>query len=242
MTEATRTRPRTGDELELSVDRLAHGGAGVARLNGYVVFVRGAIPGDRVRARVRKSKRSYAEADSLELLAPSPDRIEPPVPHPGAAWQVLPYERQLQEKEDQVRDALERLGGFEEPPLEPIVPAVATERYRNKLEYSFGFDERDELVLGFHRQGRWDVIDDVSLDVLASHRVEEVREAVKAWCRAEGLSAYDRRAGSGLLRNLVVREGRRTGELQARLVTSPGDFRADELAAALPDADGVLWT
>jgi 23S rRNA (uracil1939-C5)-methyltransferase len=237
----TTERPRRGDELELSVDRLAYGGAGVARTDGYVVFVRGAVPGDRVRARVTKSKRSFAEADSVELLEPSPDRIEPETPHPGAPWQVLPYERQLSEKESQVREALERLGGFHAPPLEAIVPAEQQVRYRNKLEYSFGLDERGELVLGFHRPGRWDLIDDVTRDVLASERVDELREAAKAWCREEGLSVWDRRDGTGLLRNLVVREGRRTGQLQARLVTSPGDFRALELAAALP-AESVLWT
>jgi 23S rRNA (uracil1939-C5)-methyltransferase len=79
------------------------------------------------------------------------------------------------------------------------------------------------------------------VDVLASEGVDELREAVKAWCRAEGLSAYDRGDHTGFLRNLVVREGRRTGQLQARVVTSPGDFRAAELAAAVP-ADSVLWT
>src|SRR5215211_9079088 len=201
MTEATRTRPRTGDQLELTIDRLAHGGAGVARLDGYVVFVRGAVPGDRVRAQVTKSKRSFAEADSVELLEPSPDRIEPIAPHPGAPWQVLPYERQLREKEAQVRDALERIGGFAEPPVEPIVPAEQQLRYRNKVEYSFGEDEQGELVLGFHRPGRFDVIDDVEGDILASERVDRLREAVKAWCRAEGLSTWDRRTQGGLLRN-----------------------------------------
>jgi 23S rRNA (uracil1939-C5)-methyltransferase len=236
------TRPRRGDELELRIDRLAYGGAGVARANGYVVFVRDAVPGDRVRARITRSKRSFAEADSVELLDPSPDRIEPVAPHPGAPWQVLPYERQLAEKEAQVRDALERLGGFESPPVEPIVPAEQRLRYRNKVEYSFGADEEGELVLGFHRRGRFDLIDDVSQDILASEHVDELREAVKAWCRAEGLSAWDRRAQTGLLRNLVVREGRRTDRLEARVVTSPGgQFRAAELAAALP-ADSVLWT
>jgi 23S rRNA (uracil1939-C5)-methyltransferase len=235
-------RPKRGDQLELTIDRLAHGGAGVARTNGYVVFVRGAVPGDRVRARVTKSKRSFAEADALELIEPSPERVEPAAPHPGAPWQVLPYERQLREKEDQVRDALVRLGRFEEPPVEPIVPAVDPLRYRNKLEYSFGEDAGGDLVLGFHRPGRFDLIDDVSLDILASERVEELREAVKRWCRAEGLSAWDRRAQMGLLRNLVVREGRRTGQVQARVVTSPGaSFRIDELAAAVP-ADALLWT
>jgi len=207
-----------------------------------VVFVRGAVPGDSVRARIGKSKRSWAEAEVVELLEPSPDRIEPEVAHPGAPWQVLPYERQLEEKDAQVRDALERIGAFESPPVETIVPAVERTRYRNKLEYSFGEDEHGELVLGFHRPGRWDLVDDVEVDILASERVEEVREAVKAWCREEGLTAWDRETQTGLLRNLVVREGRRTGQVQARVVTSPGsEFRVEELAAATP-ADSFLWT
>jgi 23S rRNA (uracil1939-C5)-methyltransferase len=194
-----------------------------------------------VRAAVTKAKRGYAEARVTELIEPGPDRIEPRAPHPGAPWQVLPYERQLEEKERQVRDALERLGGFEEPPVEPIVPAVEQWRYRNKLEYSFGEGQAGELVLGFHRPGRWNEIDDVSDDLLASQRVDEVRERVKAWCRAEALTSWDRRDGSGFLRNLVVREGRRTGMLQARIVTSAGDFRAPELAEAA-GADAFLWT
>jgi 23S rRNA (uracil1939-C5)-methyltransferase len=242
MKGAQAARPRRGDELELRIDRLAYGGAGVARADGYVVFVRDAVPGDRLRARITRSKRSFAEADTVELLEPSPDRVEPHAPHPGAPWQVLPYELQLKEKEAQVRDALERLGGFERPPVQRIVPAEQQLRYRNKVEYSFGADEEHDLVLGFHRRGRFDLIDDVSRDILASERADELREAVKAWCREEGLSAWDRRGQSGLLRNLVVREGRRTGQLQARLVTSPGaQFRAAELAAAIP-AESVLWT
>ena len=207
-----------------------------------MVFVTGAVPGDRVRAQVTKRKRSYAEARTLELVEPSPDRIEPRSPHPGATWQVLPYDRQLAEKETQVRDALSRIGHFEEPPVAPMLAAEEPWRYRNKGEYSCGESEDGELVLGFHRPGRWNEIDDVTDDVLASERVYALRAQVKEWCRAEGLSAYDRRDGTGFLRNLVVREGRRTGELQARIVTSPGDFRARELAAALPDAAGVLWT
>jgi 23S rRNA (uracil1939-C5)-methyltransferase len=247
-TQTRAARPRRGDELDLTIDSLAHGGSGVARRDGFVVFVQGAVPGDRVRAEVTKAKRGYAEARVVELTEPSPERIEPRAAHPGAPWQVLPYERQLAEKESQVRDALERLGGFEDPPVEAIVPAVEQWRYRNKLEYSFGAGADPplrgaggELVLGFHRAGRWNEIDDVTEDVLASERVDEVRERVKAWCRAEGLTAWDRRDGSGFLRNLVVREGTRTGVLQARLVTSAGDFRADELAEAA-GADSFLWT
>ena len=235
------TRPRRGDVLELRIDSLAHGGAGVARSDGYVVFVRGAVPGDLVRARLGKAKRSFAEAVPVELIEPSPERIDVAFAHPGAPWQVLPYERQLEEKERQVRDALERLGGFESPPVEAIAPAVETTGYRNKLEYSFGESEQGVLALGFHRAGRYELIDDVTDDVLASARVNQVRETVKAWCQEEGLSAWDRDGQGGFLRNLVLREGRRTGQLQARLVTSEGDFRAPALAEAIL-AESVLWT
>ena len=215
----------------------------MARSDGYVVFVRGAVPGDLVRARITRSKRSFGDADMVELVEASPERVEPRAPHPGAPWQVLPYERQLEEKQLQVADALARIGRFEAPPVEPIVPALEEFNYRNKLEYSFGEDEESgELVLGFHRPGRFDLIDDVERDILASERVGELREAVKAWCRDQGLSAWDRRGQQGLLRNLVAREGRRTGQLQARIVTSPGSsFDVDALAAAVP-ADSFLWT
>jgi len=236
-----RARPRKGEELEVTIDSLAHGGAGVGRAQGFVVFVRGGVPGDRVRARIDKAKRSFAEASVLDLLTPSPDRIEPETPHPGAPWQVLPYERQLAEKESQVRDALVRLGGFEDPPVAEIAPAAEQLRYRNKVEYSFGRSEEGELTLGFHRPGRWDVIDPIEQDVLASPRADEVREATLAWCRDQDLDAYDRQTHDGLLRNLVVREGRRTGQVQARLVTSVGELAQDELAAAVP-ADSVVWT
>jgi 23S rRNA (uracil1939-C5)-methyltransferase len=175
------------------------------------------------------------------VLEPSAERVEPRAPHPGAPWQVLPYERQLAEKEEQVRDALARIGRFEDPPVKPIVPAVEQWRYRNKLEYSFGHDDAGTLVLGFHRPGRWNDIDDVSDDILASERINEVRERVKAWCREQGLSAYDRHEQTGFLRNLVVREGRRSGQVQARLVTSEGDLPVEQLAA-VAEADGFLWT
>jgi 23S rRNA (uracil1939-C5)-methyltransferase len=234
-------KPRPGTELELVVDAFAFGGAGIARVEGYVVFVRGAVPGDRVRARVTRSKRDYAEAILTEVLDPSPERTADRAPHPGAAWGVLPYERQLEEKERQVREALVRYGGFDDVEVAPIVAADQTWRYRNKLEYSFGENDAGELVLGFHKPGRWNEIDDVTEDVLASEEIDAVRNEVREWTRAEGLSSWDRQTGDGFLRNLVVREGRRSGQLQARLVTSKGDFRAEALAGSL-SADSILWT
>jgi 23S rRNA (uracil1939-C5)-methyltransferase len=234
-------RPARGAEVDLDVQSLAHGGNGVARLDGYVVFVAGAIPGDRVRAQVTKSKRAYAEARAIEVLEPSPERIEPVADHPGAPWQVLPYERQLEVKHEQVGDALERIGRLEGFDLEPIVGAAETWRYRNKLEYSFGTGDDGELVCGFHAPGRFDRILALEDCKLASERGNAVREQVLAWCRERGLSAWDRREQRGLLRNLVVREGRRTGQIQVRLVTSPGEIPANELADAV-DCEGLFWT
>jgi 23S rRNA (uracil1939-C5)-methyltransferase len=235
------TRPSRGDELELVIDTLAHGGNGVARLDGYVVFVSGAVPGDRVRAVVGKSKKAYAEARAIEIIEPSPDRVPPVADHPGAPWQVMPYERQLEIKADQVADALARIGRLEGFEQEPIVPAEELWRYRNKLEYSFGTGPDGELVCGFHAPGRFDEIVPVIDAKLASERGNEAREQVLAWCRREGLTAWDRREQRGFLRNLVVREGRRTGELQVRLVTSPGTLDGAALAEAV-DAEGVFLT
>ncbi|HEX3692894.1 MAG TPA: 23S rRNA (uracil(1939)-C(5))-methyltransferase RlmD [Solirubrobacteraceae bacterium] len=251
------SRPERGDQLELTIDRFAHGGEGVARHgeDGYVVFVSGAIPGDRVRAEVVKRKRSYAHARAVELLTPSPERIAPTAHHPGVAWQVLPYERQLQVKQEQVDDALRRIGKLDGYELEPIVPALQQWRYRNKLEYSFGQDDGDALVCGFHAPGGWKRVDPIEDCLLASELGNRAREVALRWAREQNLRAWDRRreslSASGarpLLRNLVVREGRRSGRLQVRLVSSDGELDAASLAHALvaelgtERLSGVLWT
>jgi 23S rRNA (uracil1939-C5)-methyltransferase len=235
-------RPQRGDELELTIDTLAFGGAGVARSDGYVVFVQGTVPGDRVRAVIGKRKRAYAEARATEILEPGPDRVAPQADHPGAPWQVLAYERQLEVKQGQVHEALRRIGKLDSFALEPIIPALSQWRYRNKLEYSFGTGASGELVCGFHAPGSWDEIVPIQDCLLASEPANRAREQIVAWCRAQGLTAYDRRGGHGLLRNLVVREGRRTGAIQVRLVTSEGQLDRDSLVRAGDGFDGLLWT
>src|SRR5206468_833992 len=108
-------------------------------------------------------------------------------------------------KEAQVKDALERIGKLGGLTIEPIVPAVEQWRYRNKLEYSFGTDPSGRLICGFHAPGRWDQIVEITDCLLASERANLAREQIVRWCRAQGLTAHDRRTGEGLLRNLVVR-------------------------------------
>jgi len=239
-----------GDTLELRIEGVAHGGAGVGRLDRYVVFVDGAFPGELVRAEVLRSKRDYANARAVEVLQASPDRVPQRCDHggrpcPGSPWQELRYERQLELKHELVGDALRRIGRLDGFELEPIVPAVDAWRYRNKMEYSFGTAEDGALALGFHRRGQWELVDDVRDCMLASEQSNAVRNVVRNWCAQRGLDAFDRRTHEGFLRNLVVREGRRTGELQVRLVTGQGQFEHEQFCAdvraAFPHAD-VLWT
>jgi 23S rRNA (uracil1939-C5)-methyltransferase len=220
--------PRRGEVLEVEVDSLAFGGRGLARADGFVVFVAGGLPGDRVRAEVTKAKKRFAEARTVELLQPGADRIPDRCTHggepcPGAPWQGLPYESQLTHKSEQVGEALRRIGDLEGFELEEIVPAVEQWRYRNKLEYSFGESE-GETSLGFHARGRWDLIVDVDDCQLASEAGNAARNAVRDWARLESIAPYDPQSQKGILRNLVVREGRRTGQIQTRLVTSASRF------------------
>jgi 23S rRNA (uracil1939-C5)-methyltransferase len=224
----TATRPRKGERLEVEIDSLAFGGRGVARHDGYVVFVSGGLPGDRVLAEVTKPKRSFAEARAVELLRPGADRTPDRCTHegepcPGAPWQGLAYESQLVHKQGQVDEALRRIGGLDDFELEEIVAADEQWRYRNKLEYSFG-EADGEVVLGFHARGRWDLVVGAEDCLLASERGNAARNEVREWARREGVPAYDPRARRGVLRNLVVREGRRTGQIQTRLVTAPERF------------------
>jgi 23S rRNA (uracil1939-C5)-methyltransferase len=215
------------DELELEIESLAYGGNGVARLNGFVVFVRRGLPGDKVRARITKVQRRHAEALAVEVLEPSPKRVEAPCDHypacGGCRFQDLAYDEQVAAKESQVREALVRIGGLADPPLDPILPAESIFRYRNKLEYSFAPGPSGP-VLGFHKAGRWDEVIDIAECWLTTDLGNRIREAVRAWARETGLRAYDQAEGTGYLRHLVYREGRNTGQVMLQLVTAPGEL------------------
>ena len=239
---------RKGEELELRIDSLAFGGSGVARHDGFVVFVRGGVPGDDVRARITKVKRGFAEGIVTELVHSSDSRVAAPCRHfgvcGGCRFQDLAYSVQLAEKERQVRDALVRIGRFAEPPLDPIVPAASQYAYRNKLEYSFTSGE-DGVDLGFHRAGRWDEVIGIEECLLTTDVGNAIWLAVRGWAREEQLEAYDQENGSGYLRHLVVREGRNTGQALVVLVTAPGErFEAGYLVDVLrrfPEVRSIHW-
>jgi 23S rRNA (uracil1939-C5)-methyltransferase len=239
---------KKGEELELRIESLAYGGNGVGRHDGFVVFVRGGLPGDSVLARVTKVKRGFAEGVVADVVEPSAQRVDAPCRHfgvcGGCRFQDLSYAAQVAEKERQVRDALVRIGRFVDPPLEPILPAASQFGYRNKLEYSFTRGE-DGVDLGFHRAGRWDEVVGIEECLLTTDVGNAIRLAVRDWAREERLEPYDQRAGSGYLRHLVVREGRNTRQALVVLVTAPGErFETGYFVDVLrrfPEVRSIHW-
>ncbi|MHB8858468.1 MAG: 23S rRNA (uracil(1939)-C(5))-methyltransferase RlmD [Thermoleophilia bacterium] len=254
-------KPGTADEIELAIDTLAFGGKGVARLNGFVIFVEGAVPGDRVRAKITRAKRSYAEARVVALLNPSSERIEAACSHfgvcGGCSWQTLTYGAQLRYKQDQVSECLSHIGGLKDFETEAPMAAQPLWRYRNKVEFSFapGAARPDGgapaaspgLGLGFHLPGEWRRVIDIEDCLLHSQATNGIRNAVREFARSSGLAAYDEKDSSGFWRHLVIREGFNTGEIMVNLVTGPGDFPdagafAAQISSLFPQVASLVWS
>ncbi|PYN76471.1 MAG: 23S rRNA (uracil(1939)-C(5))-methyltransferase RlmD [Candidatus Rokuibacteriota bacterium] len=243
-------KPRRGDVLDLTIDDLAFGGEGVGRVQGYVIFVRGAVPGDRVRARVVEARSRFGRAVVESLETPSPDRVEAPCPYfgrcGGCRLQHLSYAAQLAFKEKQVRDCLERIGGLGEFELRPILAAPDPYGYRNKMEFTVvrsGTGEKP--VIGLHQADRYDVVLDIERCLLQSDTMNALLDELRAQARARGLSVYDQDSGEGLLRFAAVREGRRTTEAMVNIVAAAPDIAAlspvaEQLRIRVPSLASVV--
>jgi 23S rRNA (uracil1939-C5)-methyltransferase len=214
---------RRGATLELEVEDLAFGGAALAKVDGLVVFVENALPGDRVVATVFRRKRQYAEARAERILRASPFRVEARCEHVaicgGCRFQDLAYPEQLRHKERQVEACLAHLGGIATA-ARPVIAAPSQFHYRNKMEFSFGRDADGALTLGLHRRGFFDRAFDLARCHIARPIASEIVAETRAWAIDEKLTPYDTRRHAGLLRYLVVREGVRTGQVMVNLVAA----------------------
>jgi 23S rRNA (uracil1939-C5)-methyltransferase len=236
-------------ELELTVESLAYGGNGVARLDGFVVFVRRGLPGDTVKARVTKVQRRHAEAIATDIVVPGPLRVDAPCAHypacGGCRFQDLAYDAQVATKHQWVADSLQRLAGLQDAPLEEIVPAASQFHYRNKMEYSFTQLE-DGPTLGLHKAGRWDEVLEIEKCWLTTDTGNEIRNTMRDWAREEKLTAYDQSTHEGYLRHLLVREGRNTGQALVQLVTNRGERfdreRLIEVLNGIPAVRSIHWS
>lgn len=237
-------------KFEITIDSLAYGGAGVGKIDGLVVFVQGAAPGDRLRAQVTKRKKQHAEAAILEILEPSPMRQESPCPLfgdcGGCKWLHLPLAHQHAAKSQIVDETFQHLGKIQHGPIEPIQASPNEFRYRNKMDMTFGTDESGQVVLGFHRSGQFDQIIDVGKCLLQPEPFDAAVQVLRDYAREQRLTAYDPNSHRGFLRSLILREGRNTGEALIILVTASGDLpRRDDLVKRLrevcPALKGFLW-
>jgi len=229
---------KRGDEIEAVIEDLAVGGNSVARAEGLVLFVRGGVPGDRVKLRVRLMKKKFAEADLVGVVLPSPHRTAPRCVHfgtcGGCTWQHIDYAAQLEFKRRHVADALARLGGFSGLDVPPPIGADEPYYYRNKMEFSFGpmWRTQEEMAaagedagppppaLGLHIPGRFDRVLDLRECHLQSLTSARLVNFVRAWAREGAIPVYSTFTQEGYLRNLVIREARRTGERMVNLVTA----------------------
>ena len=225
----TAQRPSRGDELELTIDRSPTAARASRAPTGSWSSSPARCPGDSVRAASRSPRalrRGRARSRSSSRRRTASRRV---ADHPGAPWQVLPYEKQLEIKADQVDDALRRIGKLDGFEMEPIVPAASSGGTATSSSTASARATDGELICGFHAPGRLDRIVPVTDNMLASERGNELREQVLPFCRDARPEAVGPPHQQGFLRNLVIREGRRTGQFQVRLVTSPGKLDVDAL-------------
>lgn len=233
------THVTAGDEVELHIDRLAYGGQGVGRVGGMVLFVDRTAPGDQVRARVERLRRRYAEGTLVRVEKNSPQRVAPRCRHVqdgcgGCSWQHLSYQAQLESKTAEVQASLERLGGFQDIPMRPIIAAPSVWNYRNKMEFAF----HPEAGLGLHVKGSWQQVFTLKECFLQSPLAVAAVKAARDFARAHGLPLWEPRTRQGYLRELVVRQSHATGETMVGIITGPGPFeRGGDFAELMAGLD-----
>jgi 23S rRNA (uracil1939-C5)-methyltransferase len=240
-----------GQILEVAVDDVAFGGRGITRVDGMAIFVEGAVAGDRVRARVVRRKRSFAEARVVEILEPSGDRVTAPCEYSGTCggckWQFLDYRRQLEYKQRHVREALQHIGGLAEVTVHPTIASERLFGYRNKMEFSCS-DRRwrmpEELgqegldngfALGLHVPGTFDKVLDTRACLLQPDLGNRILGQVRASMRASGYPPYGLRSHEGFWRFLMLRHSVAQDRWLVNLITA-----AEAPEAVLPLADRLM--
>ena len=214
---------------------------------GYTLFIKDAVIGDTVEAKVMKAKKSYGYAMLMRVLEPSPYRVEPRCRFArqcgGCQIQEMSYERQLLFKEQKVRDDLIRIGGFLPDDVDRIMePAVGMEEpfgYRNKAQFPFGTDKDGNPVTGFYAGRTHDIIANTDC-ALGAPENREILELILAFVKKNGIRSYDEKTGEGLIRHVLIRKGFRTGELMVCLVINGhGIPRGEQLADELMGIPGM---
>lgn len=226
---------KRGQELEVEIESLAYGGKGVVHVDSLAIFVERALPGQKMRIRIKKKRNNYAEAYPLEILEPAPNQIEPQCPHfgvcGGCLLQHLSYDDQLVIKTQQVRDLIQRVGGFKNIEINPAVPSPEIFHYRNKMEFSFTTKpwmiDRDDPIadfgLGLHVPGRFDRVLPLEVCYIQKPICTDILNFTTEWAKAHHWQPFETQHHTGWARHLVLRYGEHTVEIMVNLVTVTND-------------------
>jgi len=235
-------------ELELLVTDLAFGGKGIAKVDGFAVFVDQAVPGDRVLARIMKKKKNYAESRIISMIAPSEDRLEAPCPYSGVCggckWQFFRYEKQLEYKQRHVQESFAHIGGMGDITVHPAIGSEKIFGYRNKMEFScsdlrwrmpheLGDENADTaFALGLHVPGTFHKVLDIDACLLQPDLGNEILTVAKRYMKDSGRPLYGLRSHDGFWRFLMLRHAVASDQWLVNIVTS-----AKGLDAVAPLAD-----
>ena len=227
----------------LRIEDMSQDGLGIGKAEGYALFVKDTVIGDLAKVKILKTKKNYGFARLEELLEASDKRTEPkcPLARPcgGCQLQMMKYEEQLRWKEQKVRSDLQRLGGFQEIPMEPIQGMENPFRYRNKAQFPIGYDREGKLVAGFYA-GRTHTIIPADDCLLGSESNRRILGRILDWMGRYGIAAYREDTGKGLVRHALIRSGFATGEIMVCLVINGKQFpRGKELTESLTQIPGM---
>ena len=235
------------DRLLVHVEDLTHDGAGVAKVDGYPLFIHGALPGEDVQVHVLKTLKSYGFAKLLEIKHASPFRVTAPCPVfdtcGGCQIQHLSYEGQMTFKRKLVRDAITRIGKLPDVPVHPVKGMEDPWRYRNKSQIPFG-TQNGRVVAGFYQTRSHDIAD-TDICIIQTPEADAIMAGLKKELHALGIEPYEEATHRGMLRHVVVRKGRATGEIMVVLITKKKKFpqaeRAIELIRSLvPETTSII--
>ncbi|MEL6384065.1 MAG: 23S rRNA (uracil(1939)-C(5))-methyltransferase RlmD [Cyanobacteria bacterium J06626_18] len=241
------TNWQQGQTLDLQITDLSSEGDGVGRWENRVVFVPDTVPGDRVQVRLVRAKPTFGRGKLLEVLEASGDRVRPPCivadKCGGCQWQPVAYTAQLAAKEQQVIDALRRIGGFSDITVDPILKADNPLGYRNKATYPLGLSAEGAVKAGYFRKGTHQIIN-LNQCPVQDNRLDPLLAEVKQDIQQRGWSVYDEETRQGALRHLALRIGRRTGQILLTLVSTTWELPGLEEQCGLwkeryPDLAGI---
>ena len=242
--------------ITLEITDVSHEGEGVGKVDGFTFFVKDTIPGDKVTAKVMKTKKTYGYARLEEILVPSGDRVEPVCPFykscGGCQLQAMSYERQLAFKHNKVYNNLLRIGGVEEEILqstmEPVVGMEEPLHYRNKAQYPVGKDKNGEVITGFYAGRTHSIIANTQC-YLGVKENQDILERILSYMKENRVSPYDEAEGTGLVRHILIRTGFTSGQIMVCMIVNmtkeawekkgAARLRTDALIAALKDVPGM---